>query len=490
MIWLCIDFPLLALEVLTRTLPDNDRVCVVVENRQLSFCPPEAAQHGIRIGLSVSTAQALFTELRILERRPAQEQAALEALADCALRFSPMVSLQPSQALLLEIAGSLRLFDGLDNLFTQLQTVFKAQGFSLHTALAPTAEAAWLLASNGAGDGWRQYCDAATGRIDPSRFLERLGELPVNTLGGSARQQQQMGKTGFRSLSDILSLPGAALGRRFGKDFLQRIERIRGTRPDPRKAFLPPQAFAATLQFPDGLAEIGMLRFPLHRLLQDLTGFLRRRQTWCQALCWQLYCNDQTSQRLTVRCSTPGHDSTTLLELSLLQLEALQLSAPIEGIELYCDNYAPLEPRHAALFAEPGTPTAQAGALLLDRLRTRLSTEQLHGIRCQAEHLPEQAWQRSEVLSNAERKAATVSLSAKPRPVWLLPEPRPIDCNRQGPYWQGSLSLLNGPERIESCWWQGEAPRDYFIAQHSNGALYWIFRRVNDGRWFMQGLFA
>ena len=96
---------MLALEVLTRTLPDNSRACVVVENRLVSFCSAEAARHGIHNGLSISTAQALDSELCILERQAMQEQAALEALADCALRFSPMACLQPPQALLLEIAG-------------------------------------------------------------------------------------------------------------------------------------------------------------------------------------------------------------------------------------------------------------------------------------------------------------------------------------------------------------------------------------------------
>jgi protein ImuB len=60
------------------------------------------------------------------------------------------------------------------------------------------------------------------------------------------------------------------------------------------------------------------------------------------------------------------------------------------------------------------------------------------------------------------------------------------------------LSLLAGPERIESGWWdEGEASgegitgdqrRDYFVARNPQGEWLWVFR--DEAGWFLHGGFA
>ena len=76
------------------------------------------------------------------------------------------------------------------------------------------------------------------------------------------------------------------------------------------------------------------------------------------------------------------------------------------------------------------------------------------------------------------------------RPRWLLAEPEPVQIHHQQLYWQGPLELLRGPERIEGNWWQQAICRDYFIARHDSGALYWLYQDRLNKRWFIHGLFA
>jgi protein ImuB len=59
------------------------------------------------------------------------------------------------------------------------------------------------------------------------------------------------------------------------------------------------------------------------------------------------------------------------------------------------------------------------------------------------------------------------------------------------------LTLLAGPERIETGWWDGAlAERDYFVAQTREGALVWLYRlrlpvEPEDGaNWFLLGRFG
>jgi protein ImuB len=73
-----------------------------------------------------------------------------------------------------------------------------------------------------------------------------------------------------------------------------------------------------------------------------------------------------------------------------------------------------------------------------------------------------------------------------PRPVWLLDAPLPVTS---------SLILEEGPERIESGWWDGKGvARDYYIARQSDaratGAKLWVFQERQSKRWYLHGVFA
>ena len=40
---------------------------------------------------------------------------------------------------------------------------------------------------------------------------------------------------------------------------------------------------------------------------------------------------------------------------------------------------------------------------------------------------------------------------------------------------RSDLTLLRGPERIQTAWWQQSIYRDYYVARHRNGAECWAF---------------
>ena len=74
-----------------------------------------------------------------------------------------------------------------------------------------------------------------------------------------------------------------------------------------------------------------------------------------------------------------------------------------------------------------------------------------------------------------------------PRPVWLMDAPLPL---------ADELILEQGPERIESGWWDGRGvARDYYIARRtprsrSHGAQLWVFQERQSKRWYLHGVFA
>ena len=78
----------------------------------------------------------------------------------------------------------------------------------------------------------------------------------------------------------------------------------------------------------------------------------------------------------------------------------------------------------------------------------------------------------------------------------LLSEPCPLPEQAEQPERDGPLTLITGPERIESGWWEfgsahGAVHRDYFVARNPRGQMLWVFRELAAPRgWFLHGLFA
>src|SRR3954466_2931488 len=75
----------------------------------------------------------------------------LETLAAWTCQFTPRVSLEPPQALLVEVQGSLRYFGGFDALLAQLRAGLTQTGFEASLAAAATPRAALWRARGGGG---------------------------------------------------------------------------------------------------------------------------------------------------------------------------------------------------------------------------------------------------------------------------------------------------------------------------------------------------
>ena len=86
-------------------------------------------------------------------------------------------------------------------------------------------------------------------------------------------------------------------------------------------------------------------------------------------------------------------------------------------------------------------------------------------------------------------------------PTWLLTQPLELAVKQQAPQYFGPLTLVAGPQRLETGWLEDKvALRDYFIASSAHAGLVWIYRErlpelvkanINQTlRWYLHGLFA
>jgi len=158
-----------------------------------------------------------------------------------------------------------------------------------------------------------------------------------------------------------------------------------------------------------------------------------------------------------------------------------ELPDRVEAIRLLSEEIGPLSGRDGELFAGAGHP-GDNGAQWIERVRARLGDDAVREPCLHADHRPEHAWG----YRGSAPAAAPLPVDAPPRPLWLLAAPRPLDADPAS----AQLSLLSGPERIESGWWDGdEIGRDYFVGSDAQGGRLWLFRD-RSGEWFVHGIFA
>ena len=109
-LWFCAYLPQLPLEA---SGPANEARVVVEEQQgihRVLLASPQALEAGVQPGQSANAALALLPKLKIEERSMLREQQALEALANWLEQFTSVVCIADRDVLLIEIAGSLRLY--------------------------------------------------------------------------------------------------------------------------------------------------------------------------------------------------------------------------------------------------------------------------------------------------------------------------------------------------------------------------------------------
>ena len=483
MLWIAVCLPQLPLEV--HAAAD---IALAVCEEHIEHVNAIAHRAGIGRGMRRATALALCPSLVLVARDFAKEQAALEAVAMWALQFTPNVSLLPPQqdrpsGVLLEVSGSLLLFGGLAAIERALRHGLAAQSHVARCASAPFAQAAWLLARARDGLSVQHAADVRA----------RLAPLPAWLLGPGKPHWDALQGIGVTSIGDLAGLPRAGIARRFSAMLVDELDRAFGSRPDPRIWFTAPPIFDLKVELAARVDSAEALLFAARRLIVQLSGWLASRHAATCALTFTLVHEDRAPTVLPLQLADASNDEARFVLLLREVLGQLRLVAPVYELALCCEAVAPAPASSAQLFP---APQAQHEGLmrLLERLQARLGRERvLQFVLCE-DHRPECAFVAQAADSKGRR--APSATQAPARPLWLLPQPLPIDERQHAPFYGSALTLVAGPERIEGGWWDGPwVARDYFVARDASDALLWIFRaRAPDPRlrqgWYLHGRFG
>jgi protein ImuB len=471
MLWACIYLPHLGIDCILRRHPaPHEPLALVggaIQRRELIAVNEAAANQGLKRGQRLIAAQAICPKFSVVPEDPQDEARWQQFLAAWAYRFSSQVFAGWPNAIVLEVQRSFSIMGQWPVLQARLREELTELGFRHAIALAPTPLGARVLA--GVQDG--------LGVLDRSQLRNTLARVPVRRACLPDDCGLLLHKMGVRHLRQVFELPRAGLRRRFGDGILDALDRMCGDAPELLKCYMPPDCFDMRVELAYEVEHHQALLFPVRRMTADLSAYLAGRDGGVQRFALLLEHEGLPATEVEVGLLSAERNAAVLFELAKGCLERTSIPKAIVGIRLVAADLPPFVPEARDLFDERPANVVP-WEHLRERLRARLGPEAVYQVEATDDPRPEQAWRRRRPTRRGE------DLDRPPRPTWLLR--RPVPLNDPG------LTIVEGPERLETGWWDGaDARRDYYILRTSFGQHAWAFAPVGEqGNWMVHGWFA
>ena len=464
MLWLHLHLPSLLLDQ-----HGNGPTALTTGSPPLIQQPDEQArQAGIRAGQSLATARALCPETTFLTFDDTRQRNQLERLATELYRLASPLTLWPPDGLLIRVDRLRHLYPGPEDLAATLTQHLSKQGVNGRVATGTSPRMARLLARHGVS-----VCTD-----DPDTMHHALCRLPVTATDWPEKVRQRLTRMGLQNLGDLLECCPAELTSRLGPELYDDLQKMLGRSSDPVREFHPRATFQRSLTLEQETHNTDHLQTPLKQLLEALEAFLQQRQQRCDQLWLTLHHPEHSPTTLELETTRGESRAAGFLELAMLRLAAITLPDDVRALSLASGRavIAEADERHD-LFNSAGS-REQARQTLLHRLRARLGRD---SIQCPGRR-PDPRPEHCALWQPLRERETTTPRPGPVRPFWLQQPPHPL---RHPP-----ACWLNGPERIQGGWWDGDyVRRDYYIALLANGQRAWLFRNQQD-QWFIHGWFG
>ena len=461
-------------------------------NREVVTAASDTAQaQGVYAGMVVADARTLVPGLEVIADCPTPE-ALLHRFALWSIRYSPVVTVDPPDGLLLDITGCAHLWGGEASYYKEIVLKFRAGGYTVRGAIADTIGCAWAVARFG----------QPPPIVPPGDQKARLIPMSPPALRLDPSTLARLRKLGFAKIDTILRQPRNSLTPRFGKQLLEKLDQAFGLAPEYLIPVVAPVPFQERLPCLEPIVTAGGIEYALMRLLETLCRRLQAEGKGIRSAVFRTFRVDGKTQQLQIGTTRATYNINHLFKLFELSIPSIE---PDLGIELFIleapktEDAAPLQ---ESLWGGPVTTDSTSMAELLDRISNKIGPETIRRFLPDPRHWPERSIQPA--TTNDQQPA--IPWPKKTRPFHLLPQPEPIVVTAPIPDYPPMLFIYrgtrykvaaaNGPERIENEWWTDQVRhRDYYVIEDEDGSRYWIFRsgHYNDqepARWFIHGFFA
>jgi protein ImuB len=466
--------------------PDHGRMVVTAANTL-------AQMQGVDAGMAVADARAIIPSLQVLDDKPGLEEKLLKGLAEWCIRFTPAVAIDPPNGLILDVTGCSHLWGSEKELLTDIIRRLKSFGYKVHAAMADTIGTAWAIARFG-----ENACI-----IESGQEMTALSSLPPAALHFEEEIIERLEKLGLRQVSNFINMPRTTLRRRFGQQFLTRLDEALGNKEEVMNTIYPVEPYQERLPCLEPIVTSTGIEIALQRLLDSLCGRLRKEEKGIRAAVFKGYRMDGKIEKIEIGTNRPSYNSRHIFKLFEIKIGSIE---PALGIELFTLEATKTEDALSSqekLWENNGGLDNTGLSELLDRLAVKIGASCIHRYMPDEHYWPERSFKLAVDLNE---KLQTAWRSGRLRPLQILFSPQLIEVTAPIPdyppmlfRYEGRLHKIikaDGPERIEQEWWlQQGKHRDYYRVEDEDGHRYWLFRSghydVNKTyKWFIHGFFA
>lgn len=470
---------------------------------RLTALEENAERLGLKRGQGVAEARAIHPMLDVVEADEQADMRFLEGIADWCDRYTPLVAIDGSDGLFLDITGCAHLFGGEKALLADVLSRLFHLGLDVRGAISSSPGLSWASARFGnqeivtEGDGERI-----------------LSSLPLPALRLDGVLIASLLKVGLKRVGDILEAPRAPLARRFGPQLLLRLDQALGMEDEPISPRRPVASLSAERRLAEPVQSEEDLLSLADLLATSLKPALEARGLGGRLFELLLFRVDGQVFRIAAGATASLRNPKKIAALFAERFHALHddLDAGF-GFEILRLNVLQTESfaEGQADFTRPVDDVA-ALATFVDQAVARFGTQNVLAALQFESHMPERASRlvpATQAILLSRSSPLHASVFRGQRPIRLFRYPECVDVVAEVPEgppanfrWRRTLHRVigaEGPERLAAEWWiDGEdaLTRDYFRIEDEAGRRYWLYREglyereARAPRWFMHGVFA
>ncbi len=484
--WFTIRQPDLRNNPFVLSAPIHGRMVITASNKI-------AQNIGIEPGMVVADARAIFPSLKVLDDLPGLSEKLLKAIAEWCIRYSNIVAIDLPDGIIMDVTGCVHLWGGEINYIKDINLSLKNRGYEVRATMADTIGMAWATAHYG----------GVVPIVESGEQNEALLSLPPSSLRLETYSIERLNKLGLHKVRDFINMPRPALRRRFGKEFILKLDQALGNEEEPVTPVLPVDPWRERLPCLEPITTATGIEIALKHLLEMICKKLQKAGMGVRKLIFTGFRVDGKIEKIEI-----GTLRATYNKIHLYKLfeDKIPMIEPDLGIELFMIEALNTE---KCLTTQQNIWDKTAGlenpglSELMDHLTNRFGTSLIRRYLPSEHFLPEKSFKAAESLFESSSTSWKIERS---RPIHLLKSPQRIEVTAPIPdyppmhfRWQGKLHKIekaDGPERIEQEWWLQDGPlRDYYAVEDEEGRRYWLFRsgQYNEDKspkWFLHGFFA
>lgn len=466
--------------------PDHGRMIIT----EVSIA---AQAKGIRTGMIVSDAKLILPSLKVIDDIPKLDEKLLKNIAIWCIRYAPVIAVDLPNGIILDATGCSHLWGGEEDYLKDIINKLKNFGYHIRAAMADTIGTAWAISRYG----------KIKAIIKTGETVQALMPLPPIALRIHSDINEKLQKLGLTEIGSLINMPPSALRRRFGADFLLKLNQALGTKEEYIEPVLPSVEYSERLPCLELIQTKTGIEIALQQLLETLCKRLVKEGKGLRQVSFIAYRIDNKMERISISTNHSSNNPKHLFKMLEYKIETIE---PALGVELFILEALKVEKVvsvQQTFWTANGNLESREIAELLDNLENKFGKNIVHRYLPDEHHWPERS---IKLATSLKEKPAIAWPLHKQRPIQLLSQPQPVQVTAPIPDYPPmnfrynnklyKVAKADACERIETEWWTEDGlHRDYYIIEDEEGKRYWLYRlghynEEEKPQWFMHGFFA